>query len=103
MPGVRFVIALDFGSGHQARTWNRSVKVIGVSGAKGGNGPAGLGPGGGVQAVRVDNPAHALKSAIQNQVRVRVGARLESALNDAASLELDDNHVPRLHFRVRNS
>ena len=93
----------DFAFAEQAGAWDRAMKIVGVSGAEGWKGTAGLRPGGGEKAVRVGNAADVFESAIKDKVGWSVGAGVEFAFDDAARIERDDNHVFGLHDVVRDT
>ena len=74
-----------------------AVKVIRLGRAERRDGLAGLRPGGGVQAVRVDDAADAGERAIQHQMRrvSELGLRLPSTTFPSA--KSSDDHVCRFH------
>ena len=69
-----------------------AVEVVGVCGAEGGDGHAGLGEGSGVLGVGVDDGADGRELAVEERVGVEVGGRAECAVNDLA-VEVCDHHV----------
>ena len=75
-----------------AVTGDGTVEVVGVGGAEGGDVHAGLGPGGGVLGVGVDDGADGRELAIEEGVGVEVGGGLEVAFDDGA-VEVGDDHV----------
>lgn len=101
--GVHFVIISDFARVKTTGARNRTVKVIGVCSAKSGNGSATLSPGGGIETVRVNDPANLAKSAIKYEVSFSIRAGLQIALDDFSGFERDDDHVFGFHDRIGNA
>src|SRR5262249_47549096 len=85
------------------RTGNRSVKIIGVSGAESWDRAATLRPGCRKKAVRMYDAANVAKSAIKDEVRVSIRAGLQIAFDDFSSIEGNDDHVAWLHRGVGNA
>ena len=69
-----------------------AVEVVGVGGAEGGDGEAGLGEAGGELGVGVDDRADGGELAVEQGVGVEVGGGLEVAFDDLA-VEVGDDHV----------
>jgi hypothetical protein len=73
-------------------TGDSPVEVVGVGGAEGGDGEAGLGEAGGELGVGVDDGADGGELAVEQRVRVEVGGGFECAVDDVA-VEVGDDHV----------
>ncbi len=69
-----------------------AVEVVGVGGAEGRDGEAGLGEGGGVLRVGVDDGADGREFAVEQGVGVEIGGGAEVAFDDPA-VEVGDDHV----------
>ncbi len=69
-----------------------TVEVVGVGGAEGRDGQAGLGEGGGELGVGVDDGADGEELAVEEGVGVEVGGGLEGAVDDGA-VKVGDDHV----------
>jgi hypothetical protein len=90
--GLVDVAALDGVVGEGLGAWDGAVEVVGVGGAEGGDGEAGLGEAGGVLGVGVDYGADGGELALEEGVGVEVGGGLEGAVDDVA-VEVGDDHV----------
>src|SRR5882757_2276412 len=71
--------------------WDSAVDVVGVGGAQGWDGEAGLGEAGGELGVSVDDGADGGELAVEEGVGVEVGGGLELAVDDVA-VEVGDDH-----------
>jgi len=71
--------------------WDGAVEVVGVGGAEGWDGQAGLGEAGGELGVGVDDAADGGKLAVEEGVGVEVGGGFEFAVDDVA-VEVGDDH-----------
>ena len=69
-----------------------AVEVVGVGGAEGRDGEAGLGEAGGELGVGVDDGADGGELAVEEGVGVEVGGGLEGAV-DGLAVEVGDDHV----------
>ena len=87
--------------GHSGRRWLRregrcardgAVEVVGVGGAEGRDGEAGLSEAGGELGVSVDDGADGGELPVEEGVGVEVGGGLERAVDDVA-VEIGDDHV----------
>jgi len=67
------------------------VEVVGVGGAEGGYGEAGLGEAGGELGVGVDDAADGGELAVEEGVGIEVGGGFEFAVDDVA-VEVGDDH-----------
>jgi hypothetical protein len=77
---------------HGLGTGDGTVEVVGMGGAEGGDGKAGLGEGGGELGVGVDDGADRGELAVEESVGVEVGGGAEIAVDDFA-VEVGDDHV----------
>ena len=90
--GLVDVTAFDGLVGEDLGDGDGAVEVVGVGGAEGGDGEAGLGEAGGVLGVGVDDGADGEELAVEEGVGVEVGGGFELAVDDVA-LEIGDDHV----------
>lgn len=90
---VDFVVGLDFLGGERTGAGDRAVEIVGVCGAQGRNVAAGLCPGGGVEAMGVDDAADFRKGAIEFEMGGGVAAGVERAFDDFSGFQRDDGHV----------
>ena len=90
--GLVDVASVDGFGGEFRGAGDRAVEIVGVGGAEGGNGEAGLGEAGGVLGVGVDDGADGEEFAVEEGVGVEVGGGLEGSVDDVA-VEVGDDHV----------
>lgn len=92
--GLVNVAAGDGLVGERLGAGDGAVEVVGVGGAEGGDGEAGLGEGGGELGVGMDDGADLGELAIEEGVGVEVGGGLEGAVDEDA-VEVGHHHVFR--------
>ena len=92
-PGHAFVACGDFVGGERAADGDLAVEVVGVGGAEAGERFAGLGPCGGGGAVGMADAAGGGEGAVDFEVGVAVGGRVEGAFDAAAGFEVEDDEV----------
>lgn len=90
--GLMDVAAADGDVGEWVCAGDGAVEVVGVGGAEGGDGHAGLSEGGGVLGVGVDDGTDGWELAVQKGVGVEIGGGAEATLDDVAH-EIGDDHV----------
>ncbi len=88
-----FVAGGDFFGGEGAADGDFPVEVVSVGGAEAGEWAAGLGPCGGGGAVGVADPCGGGEGAVDFEVGVAVGGRVEGAFDTAAGFEIEDDEV----------
>ena len=82
--GLVDVAAADGFVGEGLGAGDGAVEVVGVGGAEGGDGEAGLGEAGGELGVGVDDGADGWEFAVEEGVGVEVGGGFEGAVDDLA-------------------
>src|ERR1051326_3614641 len=95
--GITFVIVFDLTRVETPGTRDRTVKIVGVSGAEGRNWAAALSPGGGKKTMGVHNATDIRKSAIEDKVGRSIRARLQIAFHHFTRFERDNRDVLRFH------
>ena len=88
--GVEDVGLFDFVGSEGFGDGDLTVEVVGVGGAKAGDGAAGLCPTGGELGMGVDDAADLGEFAIEEQMGVEVAGRVEGAFDDGAVEGCDD-------------
>ena len=85
------VPAADGFVGERFGAWDGAIEVVGVGGAQGWNGEAGLGEAGGELGVGVDDGADGGEFSVEESVGVEVGGGFEFTVDDFA-VEVGDDH-----------
>ena len=86
------IAAVDGFVGEGSGAGDGAVEIVGVRGAEGGDGEAGLGEAGGELGVGVDDGADGGELAVEERVGVEVGGGPEGAFDDVA-VEVGYDHV----------
>jgi hypothetical protein len=90
--GIANVAGGDFLSGESFCDRDGTVEVVGVGGAKAGNGLAGLGPGGGEFGVGVDDAAYLREFPVKQGMGVEIAGGTKGAFNNFA-VEIRNDEV----------
>ena len=101
-PRVPFVLSFDFRLRERSRAGDVAVKIIGVRGAVKRNRPPRLCKRGGKRRVRVHDSAERGKCPVKLQMGGRIGRGAQRPFDDVA-FKIDDDHIFRPHFLVRNA
>jgi hypothetical protein len=92
-PCHAFVACGDFVRVEHAADGDFAVEVVGVGGAEAGERATGLGPCGGGGAVGVADACGGGEGAVDFEVGIAVGGRVERAFDAAAGCEVEDDEV----------